>query len=69
MVSDRTPDACWKWGVIYYNPDDPALMVEKRFGIGWTPNLAHRGAWIFMSLILLLAAYSIAMPLIVRLRA
>ena len=68
VVSDRTPEACWKWGVIYFNPDDPALMVEKRFGIGWTLNFAHRGAWIFMGLILLLVAYSIAMPFLAHLR-
>jgi uncharacterized membrane protein len=64
VVSDRTPDECWKWGMFYYNPDDPALIVEKRFGIGWTLNFAHRGAWIFMVLILLLAAGALAMPML-----
>jgi uncharacterized membrane protein len=68
VVSDRTPDACWKWGVFYYNPDDSALMVEKRcFGIGWTLNFAHRGAWIFMGLILVLVAYVLAMPFLTHL--
>ncbi len=66
-VSDRTPDACWKWGMIYYNPDDPALMVEKRFGIGWTLNFAHRGARILMALIFLALAFSLSLPLLARL--
>ncbi len=61
MTGDRTPDECWKWGLIYYNPDDPALMVEKRFGIGWTINFAHRGAWICLAL--LIVAVSL-MPII-----
>ena len=65
-VADRTPDACWKWGMIYYNPDDPALMVEKRFGIGWTLNFAHRGAWVCIALILVAVAFSLSLPMIAR---
>ncbi len=68
VLSDRTPDECWKWGVIYYNPDDPALMVEKRFGIGWTLNFAHRGAWIFTGLILASLVIALSMPLLVKYR-
>ena len=30
----RDDDRFWKWGVIYNNPDDPALFVEKRVGVG-----------------------------------
>ncbi len=51
MAADRTPDECWKWGLFYYNPEDPALLVKKRVGIGWTINFAHRGAWIFLALL------------------
>lgn len=35
-----------KWsggGLFYYNPDDPALMVEKRDGLGYTYNFAGQG--------------------------
>ncbi|WP_219905001.1 DUF5808 domain-containing protein [Arcticibacter pallidicorallinus] len=38
----------WKWGLIYYNPDDPSLYIEKRFGLGQTFNFAHRTAWYLM---------------------
>ncbi len=31
-LGDTTPDANWKWGIIYYNPADPALVVESRAG-------------------------------------
>ncbi len=46
---DQTPDDCWKWGLIYYNPSDPALMVERRFGIGYTLNLANRMSWVLVA--------------------
>jgi uncharacterized membrane protein len=51
-VGDRTPDACWKAGLFYYNPDDPALFVEKRFGIGYTFNFANVWAWVILAAIL-----------------
>ncbi|MWV45590.1 hypothetical protein GRF59_18415 [Paenibacillus sp. HJL G12] len=38
-------DRFWKLGFIYFNPDDPALFVEKRMGIGWTVNFARPAAW------------------------
>lgn len=34
-------DRYWLWGVFYNNPDDPAIMVQKRFGVGWTINIGH----------------------------
>ena len=36
---------------IYVNPDDPALMVGARFGVGWTFNLANPAAWLVISAI------------------
>ena len=55
-VGDRTPDAAWKLGLFYYNPDDPALFVEKRFGLGWTLNMGRPGAWLILLGILLLSS-------------
>jgi uncharacterized membrane protein len=39
-------------GAFYYNPNDPALMVEKRVGYGWTFNFAHKLSWIILALLL-----------------
>jgi uncharacterized membrane protein len=50
---DGTPDECWKLGLFYFNPDDSALFVQKRIGIGYTINFAHASAWIVMALTLL----------------
>lgn len=41
----RDDDRHWIGGVIYWNRDDPAAIVPKRFGIGWTCNFARPGAW------------------------
>lgn len=41
-------DKFWKLGVFYYNPNDSAIFVEKRFGIGITLNFARPQAWLMM---------------------
>jgi uncharacterized membrane protein len=52
---DRTEDKCWKCGgTLYYNPNDPAIWVEKRVGIGWTTNMARPAAWVILGALLLL---------------
>jgi uncharacterized membrane protein len=42
----------WKWGVFYWNPDNPSYAVPKRFGMGYTLNFAHRHAWVFLAMFL-----------------
>jgi uncharacterized membrane protein len=54
LPGGRTPDACWRLGMFYFNPDDPALFVEKRIGIGYTVNFAHASGWIIMALALII---------------
>ncbi|KPL01488.1 MAG: hypothetical protein AMK75_04685 [Planctomycetes bacterium SM23_65] len=39
LNGDGMPDARWKFGMFYFNPSDPSVLVEKRFGVGWTVNL------------------------------
>jgi uncharacterized membrane protein len=58
-IGDRTPDNCWKLGVIYVNRADPSLFVEKRFGIGYTLNMGHPITWVLLCVILLPAFASI----------
>ncbi|MFS0674633.1 DUF1648 domain-containing protein [Ornithinibacillus sp. 179-J 7C1 HS] len=53
-VIDRDDDKHWKLGIFYFNPSDPALFLEKRFGVGWTINLARPIAWIIFLVIILL---------------
>jgi len=49
----RSPESSWKAGVFYVNPDDPALFVPKRFGIGYTLNFAHPLSWLILGLSIL----------------
>ncbi|APT85556.1 DUF1648 domain-containing protein [Corynebacterium aquilae] len=61
VTFDRTPYL--KWGLFYYNPDDPALFVEKTIGMGIDFNYAHWPAKVFGVVIvcLLLAPLSLAL--------
>lgn len=61
-AQDSTPDRCWKAGVFYYNPGDPALMVPKRMGIGYTLNFAHPMAWVILGGLVILP---ITIPLMI----
>jgi Family of unknown function (DUF5808) len=52
--ADTTPDECWKLGLFYYNPEDPALLVERRFGLGYTLNFAKPLSWVVTTVLFLL---------------
>lgn len=44
----------WVWhGAFYYAPDDPALFVPKRVGIGSTLNFARPAAWAILAALML----------------
>jgi uncharacterized membrane protein len=55
-VLDRDDDRYWKLGMFYFNPNDPSLFLEKRFGVGWTINFARPLAWIIFIVIIGLAS-------------
>ncbi len=53
-VPDPQSDSYWKAGMFYYNPNDPAIFVAKRVGIGYTVNFANKMCWLVLAGILLL---------------
>ena len=57
-------DHLYKWGVIYYNPEDPAVLVDKRFGTGMSFNYARWQAKVFFGLVILILVGSLALPVI-----
>ncbi|MGX1547939.1 DUF1648 domain-containing protein [Streptomyces adustus] len=61
----RDDDRYWRLlGSVYVNRADPAVLVQKRFGIGWTINLGNpRGAVLLLGLILTPA---LLVPLLLR---
>ncbi|MGA7155224.1 MAG: DUF5808 domain-containing protein [Acidobacteriaceae bacterium] len=40
-------------GVLYYDPSNGAVLVPKRFGIGWTLNFARSLSWVYLGAIFL----------------
>jgi uncharacterized membrane protein len=44
----------WRLGFLYINPKDKRLFISKRYGIGWTFNLANPMAIIIMLAIVLI---------------
>lgn len=58
-LTDADEDHYWKGGLLYFNPNDPSVFVEKRFGVGWTLNLASmRGYMVFILPLVLLLVLS-----------
>jgi len=55
---DSTPNECWKGGILYYNPNDPAMFVGRRDGAGFTLNMANPWGWAVVASPLLLGASS-----------
>ncbi|MBA3823649.1 MAG: DUF1648 domain-containing protein [Ktedonobacterales bacterium] len=63
-AADNMPDSAWKGGVLYYNPNDPALFVERRSGMGFTLNFGHRGSWLFMGGLLVFIVAATVVPIV-----
>lgn len=57
-VLGTRPDGWRLGGIVYYAPEDPALFVPKRVGIGQTFNFARPMAWVILVAIL-------ALPLVI----
>jgi uncharacterized membrane protein len=61
-VGDTTPDSAWIFGQLYFNRADPALLVEKRMGLGYTLNLGNPWSW--LAVVVALVAVSIPLLLV-----
>ncbi|RJE88664.1 DUF1648 domain-containing protein [Paenibacillus sp. 1011MAR3C5] len=61
-VATQDLDQYWKMGQVYFNPKDPAIFVEKRFGIGWTLNFGNKLGWLF---IIVIIGLSVSLPFII----
>jgi uncharacterized membrane protein len=63
VPGDATADQYWIGGIIYRNPADPALFVERRLGVGYTLNLGNPMAWIVLVGLIVLA---VGIPIVTR---
>ena len=55
LTGGLADNAHWVWGMIYVDREDPSLMVENRFGIGYTLNLGNRLALTILASFLVLS--------------
>lgn len=49
LTGGLADNARWILGMWYVNPTDPAVMVESRFGLGYTLNLGNRVAQVLLT--------------------
>ena len=60
---DCTPERCWKKDRKYYiNCADPALFVEKRVGIGYTPNFGNAWSWVVLIIVTFASMAPVILP-------
>jgi uncharacterized membrane protein len=57
-VVRETEAAYWRYPGIYFNPQDPALFVPLRNGVGWTLNLGRPQALIFVGVVLFFSIWA-----------
>ena len=53
-----------KFGMFYYNPDDPAVWVAKRYGVGMDFNYARWQGKAFITVVVLILCGVIALPIV-----
>ena len=47
-VINRSDEKYWKLSLFYYNKEDKALFIKKRYGIGWTSNFARPASYFML---------------------
>lgn len=60
-ASRQTDEAHWRMSGLYVNPQDPALFVPLRNGVGWTVNFGRPRSVMFL---LLFLAFGIGVPIV-----
>ncbi|MFH0909955.1 MAG: DUF5808 domain-containing protein [Planctomycetota bacterium] len=53
LNGDGMEDRHWKFGMFFFNPADPSILVETRVGIGWSFNFGN--GWVLAFFVLFLA--------------
>jgi len=49
----------YKWGIFYFNPEDPRVIVPKNIQwMGWTLNFARPAAWLIILAFIALIFYT-----------
>jgi len=55
MRAEKNPEH-YKWGIFYFNPDDPRVIVPKRAQwMGWTMNFANLWCYVILGAFIIIA--------------
>jgi uncharacterized membrane protein len=60
-LTHRDDDRYWRGGLLYINREDHALLVPRRFGLGWTLNLGNPRAAMLLAAVLALVGLVLAL--------
>lgn len=63
LTGGLADNAHWFLGMIYVNKEDPSILVESRFGIGYSLNYGNFTAVLYMGIFSVLALTLLALPL------
>ncbi|MDO4710910.1 MAG: DUF1648 domain-containing protein [Peptostreptococcaceae bacterium] len=55
-------DDKWLWGILYYDPGDPATFVPKKVGVGYTINMATAIGKIFIGVTIMVIVFLVLSP-------
>jgi uncharacterized membrane protein len=48
-ITMNTNPENYKWGIFYFNPEDPRVIVPRNIQwMGWTLNFARPAAWLII---------------------
>jgi uncharacterized membrane protein len=59
-------DSQWILGFFYFNKNDPSVFVERRFGIGWTLNLANPKSITLLIVLIAVLVGMLRLPFILK---
>ena len=50
LTNGLVDDGHWLWGLLYVNREEPSILVEKRFGLGYTMNFGNPRALLLLGI-------------------
>jgi uncharacterized membrane protein len=56
LTGSLADNSHWLLGLFYYNTNDPSMMIENRFGVGYSFNYGNRTAQLIVATLLALLA-------------
>ena len=48
MNTEENTEEFYKMGIFYFNKDNKAIFVKRKYGLGYSPNYARFEAWIII---------------------